>query len=133
MGNLLTISRDIMARTPEGKEALIAMRAVRDWKSSAAIRKAHGNLSAYHDVLTELNAAGAIKFRGEDFMSTGTKDGAELGLELHAKWVAAGRPGTFKAFVEESQGKGEKPDASAKAAGGTAEQDRLARMRGLGR
>lgn len=133
MANLLELSRDIMARTTEGKEALIAMRAIRDWKASAAIRKAHGSLAAYHDVLTELHGAGAIKFKGEDFMSTETKDGHELGLELHQRWVAAGRPGTFKAFIEESKVKGEKPDAPAKAAGGTAEQDRLARLRGLGR
>lgn len=133
MANLLELSRDIMARTDEGKEALIAMRAVRDWKASAAIRRAHGNLAAYHDVLTELVSAGAIKFKGEDFMNTGTKDGHELGLELHQKWTAAGRPGTFKAFIESERERGES-DAPAKAAGGYSDQDRLAmrRIRGLG-
>lgn len=102
MANLLEFSRDIMARTPEGKEALIAMRAIRDWKASPAIRKAHGNLAAYHDVLVELHAAGAIKFKGEDFMNTATKkDGADYGLEVHAKWIKAGRPGRFSDFLAE--------------------------------
>jgi hypothetical protein len=133
MANLLEFSRDIMARTTEGKEALLAVKALRDWKASAAIRKAHGSVSAYHSILVELHEAGRIKFRGRDFMNTGTKDGADYGLELHQKWVAAGRPGSFKAFVEESKGKGEKPDASAKTADDTAERDRLARLRGLGR
>lgn len=132
MSNLLTISRDIMARTAEGKEALIAMRAIRDWKASAAIRKAHGSLAAYHDVLVELHDAGAIKFSGGDFMSTGTKDGAELGLELHAKWVAAGRPGSFKAFLESERERGGSV-ASAKPNDDTAEKKRLAIVRGLGR
>jgi hypothetical protein len=97
---LLGISRDLVSRMAEGKEALLALKAVRDWKSSEAIRRAHGSLAAYHDVLTELHAAGTIKFRGEDFMNTGQKkDGAELGLELHAKWVAAGKPGKFSDFI----------------------------------
>lgn len=134
MANLLDFSRDIMARTPEGKAALLAMRAIRDWKASAAIRKAHGNLAAYHDVLTELHAAGAIKFKGEDFMGTATEnDGAKYGLTMYAKWEAAGKPGTFKQFLEEAQGKDGKPDAPAKAADDTAEKKRLAAMRGLGR
>lgn len=135
MANLLEFSRDIMARTPEGKEALIAMRAVRDWKASAAIRSAHGNLAAYHDVLTELHGAGAIKFRGEDFMpGTAEKDGAELGLALHKRWTEdpalREKYGSFKAFIESER---EKSVAPAEAAGGNAERDRLARLRGLGR
>lgn len=47
--NLLEISRDIVSRTPEGKEALIAMRAIRDWKSSAAIRARFPNFIDYYD------------------------------------------------------------------------------------
>jgi len=124
MANLLTISRDVLARTPEGKEALIAMRAVRDWKGSAAIRSAHGNLAAYHDVLLELHGAEAIKFRGEDFMSETTKqDGAELGLALYKRWTEdpalREEHGSFKAFIEaERKGEEEERRERAKAGGG---------------
>lgn len=96
---LMEISRDAVSRTPEGQEALIALKAIRDWKASEAIRAAHGSLSDYHDILAELHGAGKIKMKGEDFVNTGTKDGAELGLELYRKWQAAGRPGTFKDFI----------------------------------
>ncbi|MFA5806775.1 MAG: hypothetical protein WC978_00230 [bacterium] len=104
MANLLELSRDIMARTDEGREALLAVKALRGWKSSAAVRRAHGSVSAYHAILVELHAAGKLKLKGESFMSSDSKkDGAELGLELHAKWVAAGRPGSFKAFTEREE------------------------------
>jgi len=130
---LLELSRDVLARTAEGKEALIAMRAIRDWKASAAIRRAHGDLASYFDTLAELHAAGKLKLKGESFMSSDPKqDGSEYGLALYRKWEAAGRPGTFKAFIE-SERTGEKPDAPTKPADDTAERDRLARMRGLGR
>lgn len=132
MANLLEFSRDIMARTNEGREALVALLAVRTWKGSPEIRRTHKNLADYHDILTELHAAKLIKFSGGDFMSTGTKDGHELGLELHRKWTAAGRPGSFKAFIE-AQGKDGKPDAPAKATDDAAEKKRLAIMRGFGR
>jgi hypothetical protein len=116
---LIPLSRDLVARMPEGKEALIALRAVRDWKSSEAVRRAHGSLASYHDVLTELHAAGTIKFKGEDFMSTGTKDGADYGLELHAKWIKAGKPGKFSDFIKgEKEKEAEAARESAKDAGG---------------
>lgn len=105
MANLLEFSRDIMARTPEGKEALVAMRAIRDWKSSAAIRKAHGNLAAYHDVLVELHGAGAIKFKGEDFMPGTTKpEETEDSLALYQQWkgdpALRRKHGSFTAYLK---------------------------------
>jgi hypothetical protein len=95
----LSISRGMVATMHP--EALVALKSIKDWKSSEAIRRAHGSFSAYHDVLTELHAAGVIKFKGEDFMQTGTeKDGADYGLEMHAKWIRAGKPGKFSDFIK---------------------------------
>jgi hypothetical protein len=105
---LIPLSRDLVARMPGGKEALIALRAVRDWKSSEAIRRAHGDLGSYHDVLVELHAAGTLKLKGENFMSTEKIDGADYGLDLHAKWVKAGKPGRFSDFIKAEQEEKEK-------------------------
>jgi hypothetical protein len=105
MANLLEISRDLVSRTPEGKEALLAMRAIRDWKFSSALRHAHKSVSAYYTILTELHSAGKLKLKGESFMSSDPKkDGSELGLALHKLWTEdpalREKHGSFKAFVE---------------------------------
>jgi hypothetical protein len=116
---LIPLSRDLVARMPGGKEALIALRAVRDWKSSEAIRRAHGDLGSYHDVLVELHEAGTLKLKGENFMSTEKID-ADYGLDLHAKWVKAGKPGRFSDFIKAAQEEKDKErQEQLKAAGGT--------------
>lgn len=116
---LIPLSRDLVARTAGGKDALIAMKAIKDWKSSEAIRRAHGSLSDYYDVLVELHEAGTLKLKGENFMNTEKIDGAEYGLNMHEKWVKAGRPGTFTAFLEaERKRESEEGKERTKAAGG---------------
>jgi hypothetical protein len=104
---LMGISRDLVARMPEGQAALIALKAVRDWKSSEAIRRAHGSLSAYHDALVELHGAGTIKLKGEHFMAPEKIDGADYGLAMHERWVRAGKPGTFTDFIKAEKEKRE--------------------------
>lgn len=116
---LIPLSRDLVARMPGGQAALIALKAVQDWKSSEAIRRAHGSLSDYHDVLVELHEAGTLKLKGENFMNTEKIDGAEYGLAMHVKWIRAGRPGTFTAFLEaERKCEAEEGKQRTKAAGG---------------
>jgi hypothetical protein len=100
MPNLVDISRDVVSRTPEGQAALIALMAVQHWKAYPAIRRAHGNLGAYFDVLVELHAAGAIKLKGEHFVDTKEISGVEHGSRLHQKWIAAGRPGAFSDYIK---------------------------------
>ncbi len=116
---LIPLSRDLVARMPAGKEALLALKAVRDWKGSEAIQRAHGDLASYHAVLVELHEAGQLKLKGENFMNTEKVDGQEYGLSMYEKWNKAGRPGTFTAFLDaERKRESEEGKERTKAAGG---------------
>lgn len=115
---LLGISRNMVSRMPEGREAILARQAIAQWKGSRALQDRYPSVADYFDILSELAAAGKIQIK-EAFMTTEKIGGADYGLSMHAKWVEAGRPGTFTAFLEaERKREAEEGKEHTKAAGG---------------
>lgn len=117
---LIPLSRDLVSRMPLGAEAILASQAIKQWKASRALQERYRSVVDYFDVLVQLHGAGKLQIK-EAFTMTEKIDGSEYGLMMHEKWVKAGRPGTFTAFLkaaQEEENKERQEQAKAGAGGG---------------